>query len=213
MGKMLMTIIYVVREGVMNRALIIVDVQKCFLPGGSLGVEEGDQIIPVVNKYIRLFKNYGLPIYATRDWHPEVTKHFKEYGGLWPPHCIQGTEGAEFAPDMELPEDVEIISEGMETEGYSAFEGINEQGISFEESLRNRGIEYLYINGIATDYCVKATALDALKKGFRVTILLDAVKGVNLKPEDSQKAIEAMIRAGARVANIKDVEEELFQDR
>ncbi|MBI2843371.1 MAG: nicotinamidase [Armatimonadetes bacterium] len=193
-----------------NVALIIVDVQNCFMPWDVLPVPGGDEVVPVFNRYIKLFNRHGLPIYATRDWHPEVTHHFKEYGGQWPPHCIQGTEGAKFHADLELLDDVEIVSAGMDpnTEGYSSFEGTNEQGVSLEESLRKRGVKHLYLGGLATDYCVKFTSLDALQRGFRVTLLADAVRGVEVQPGDSQRAIEAMIRAGARIGNYKDVEEE-----
>ena len=194
-----------------DRALIIIDVQKCFLPGGSLSVSEGDKVVPVLNNYIELFKSRGLPIYATRDWHPEVTIHFKPDGGLWPPHCIQNTEEAEFASGLDLPEDTEIVSAGVgpDEEGYSSFEGRNEEGKSLLDSLRGRGVKHLYIGGIATDYCVKHTALDALNYGFKVTLLTDAVKGVDLNPGDSDKAIDEMVRNGAKTAELKVVEEEL----
>ncbi|HOK54113.1 MAG TPA: isochorismatase family protein, partial [Armatimonadota bacterium] len=155
--------------------------------------------------------NRGLPIFATRDWHPPVTKHFKEYGGLWPPHCIRDTPGAEFAPGLELPEDTEIISAGVgpEEEGYSSFEGANEDGESFEEVLRSQGILHLYVGGIATDYCVKETTLDALRKGFKATLLQDAVKAVNLKPGDDKRAIDDMVEAGAKVSELEEVRKEL----
>lgn len=194
-----------------DQALVIIDVQNDFCPGGTLAVTDGDKVVPVINGYIRLFSIHKLPIYASRDWHPRVTHHFKEFGGMWPPHGVQGTHGAEFHPDLKLPEDVEIISEGMDpnSEGYSCFEGINEQGVSFADSLTGRGVHHLYIGGLATDYCVKATVLEALQKGFRTTLLMDAVRGVDLEPGDSMRAIEAMIRAGARLGNLKDVEEEL----
>lgn len=193
-----------------DSALVIVDVQNDFMPDGPLPVPAGDSVVPVLNRYIKLFKTIDSPIYATRDWHPEVTIHFKKYGGLWPEHCIQGTRGAEFHPDLKLPEDTEIITEGddPQSQGYSAFEGSNAQGISFEDSLREKGIKQLFIGGIATDYCVKSTVLDAIDKGFRVTLLMDAIRGVNLDPEDSRRAIAAMIRAGARMGNYKDIEGE-----
>lgn len=194
-----------------DKALIIIDVQKCFLPGGSLAVAEGDKVVPVLNRYIELFSRHGLPIYATRDWHPAVTKHFKAYGGLWPPHCVQNTPGAEFAPGLDLPEDIEIISAGIgpEEEGYSSFEGFNEEGKSFLDSLQERGVRHLYMGGIATDYCVRYTVLDALRKGFRVTVLMDAIKGVDLEPGDSKRAIDEMVRDGAETSEMEDVEEEI----
>lgn len=193
-----------------DKALIIIDVQKCFLPGGSLAVEEGDKVVRPLNRYIELFRREGLLIYATRDWHPEVTIHFKAYGGLWPPHCIQNTPGAEFAPGLELPEDVEIISAGIgpEDEGYSSFEGFNEEGKSLLDSLKDRGIRHIYMGGIATDYCVRYTALDALRFGFDLTLLTDAIKGVDLKPGDSERAITEMTGAGAKTAVYEDVEKE-----
>lgn len=193
-----------------HRALILIDVQNCFIEGGSLPVPKGAQVVPVLNKYIELFRKSGLPIYASRDWHPPVTQHFKAYGGLWPPHCVQGTPEAEFHPDLQINNDVEVISAGMDpkTEGYSAFEGSNDDGVSFEESLRARGIDHLYIGGLATDYCVRYTTIGALQKGFRVTLLTDAIKGVNVQPGDSEKAVEEMTRAGAELGNFDEVQDE-----
>jgi len=194
-----------------DRALIVVDVQNCFLPGGSLPVPDGDKVVPELNRYIALFVRLGLPVYASRDWHPEVTKHFKEYGGVWPPHCVQGTEGAEFAPGLKLPEEAEIVSKGTkpEEDAYSAFQAVTADGKPLEQSLKEHGVKSVYAGGLATDYCVKSTVTDALRKGFRATLLLDAIKGVDMQPDDSRRAIEGMIRAGARVATFKDVEEEL----
>jgi len=192
-----------------NIALVIVDVQNDFLPGGALGVPEGDKIIPVANHYIRLFSEQDLPVFFTRDWHPEETKHFKEKGGPWPPHCIQGTEGAEFYADLYIPEDAEILSKGMDPryDGYSAFDAKSEDGKLFPDLLRDRNIQTFYIGGLATDYCVKATSLDALDKGFDVYVLLDAIKGV--KPEDSRQAIEEITGKGAEAVTFSDVEEKL----
>jgi nicotinamidase/pyrazinamidase len=189
-----------------NSALLVVDIQNDFCPGGSLGVEGGDQIIPVLNKYIEIFSQAGRASFASRDWHPEETAHFKQYGGPWPPHCIQGTKGAEFHSDLKLPADVEIISKGMgyDVDSYSAFLGVDSQGGDLATVLRQRGIEHLYIGGIATDYCVKYSALDALKHGFKVTILEDAIRGVNEK--DSIDAIEQIVKAGATLATLEDVQ-------
>jgi nicotinamidase/pyrazinamidase len=194
-----------------ERALVIVDVQNDFCPGGALAVPDGDKVVPVLNRYAALFERMGLPVYASRDWHPAVSRHFKGYGGQWPPHCVQGTRGAEFHPDMALPEGTEIVSKGMDPEedAYSAFQAVNDHGTSFADSLRARGIEHLYVGGLATDYCVKATVRDAIEKGFEATVLMDAIRGVEVEPGDSVRALEAMIRAGARVANLRDVEQEL----
>lgn len=179
-------------------ALIIVDVQNDFCAGGALAVPDAEAIIPVLNDYIEQFAQAGRPIYASRDWHPPVTRHFTAYGGIWPPHCIQGTNGAQFHPDLRLPAEVQIISKGMayDADCYSAFEGVDSQGRSLAVALRERGIDHLYIGGLATDYCVKHTALDALSAGFRVTLLEDAIRGVN--QADSAKALEELFAKGAQ---------------
>ncbi len=185
-------------------ALLIVDVQKDFCPGGSLAVPGGDEIIPVINRYIRHFYDKGLPILASRDWHPAKTMHFKEYGGKWPAHCIQGSDGARFHAGLELPETVVIVSKGMSTERddqYSSFQAVTEEGIPFPEFLNKLGISKLYVCGIATDYCVRATVLDTLATGFAVTLLADAVSGVDLNEGDSAKAIEEMIASGAEITD------------
>ncbi len=188
----------------MAEALLIVDPQLDFMPGGALPVPEGDKIVPVVNKYIERFREAGRPIFVSRDWHPEVTKHFQQYGGVWPPHCIQGSRGAEFHPDLKLDGAI-VISKGMDPErdSYSAFDGFEADGTPLEEGLRRRGVDHLYIGGLATDYCVRWTVLEALKGGFKVTVLLDAIRGVNLKPHDSEEAIEEMVRNGADVATLE----------
>ncbi len=180
-------------------ALIIIDVQNDFCPGGALPVAQGDQVVPVLNRYIEKFRMAGLPIFATRDWHPDETRHFKAYGGLWPPHCIQGSKGAEFRADLALPKDAVIISAGMapDEEGYSGFDGRDDKGTRLADLLRAYGVERIFVGGLATDYCVKHTVLDGLKQGFKVVLLEDAVRGVNLEPDDSKQAIEEMSRAGA----------------
>ena len=180
-------------------ALLVIDVQNDFCPGGALAVTDGDQVVPALNRYIERFEKSQLPIFATRDWHPEKTRHFKAHGGLWPPHCIQGTQGAEFRPDLKLPAGAVIISAGMapDEEGYSGFEGRDDRGIGLAELLRQRGVERIFVGGLATDYCVKQTVLDGLKHGFKVVLLGDAVRGVNLQAGDSERAVAEMLRAGA----------------
>lgn len=187
-------------------ALVIADLQNDFCPGGALQVREGDKIVPIVNRYIELFMAAGLQVYVTRDWHPTETIHFKEFGGKWPPHCIQSTKGAEFHPDMNVPEDSITITKGdsADKDGYSCFDGHDDMGRSFERVLKENGIDHLYIGGLATDYCVLQTALDALKTGFKVTVLLDAVKGVDA--DDSERAINEMIDSGAGTSTIDGVE-------
>jgi nicotinamidase/pyrazinamidase len=186
-------------------ALIIIDVQNDFCPGGSLAVTGGDEVVPVLNQYIEQFTRAKLPIFATRDWHPENTTHFKIRGGLWPPHCIQGTKGAEFRADLALPDDAVIVSAGMapDEEGYSGFDGKDENGAGLADLLRAHGVERVFVGGIATDYCVKETVLDALRHGFKVVLLEDAVRGVNLRPDDSERAIAEMVRAGASTSTLR----------
>jgi nicotinamidase/pyrazinamidase len=190
-------------------ALVIVDIQNDFLPGGALAVPGGDKIIPVLNEYISVFKDHHSPIIATRDWHPQITKHFKQYGGLWPPHCIQNTWGARFHPDLHLPSDTIIISAGIgeDQEGYSGFEGVDHTGKPFLNVLKEKQISHLYIGGIATEYCVKSTVLQAIKFGFKVNLLTDAIIGINLQPSDSQKAIDEMVNHGANLTTLDTIKQ------
>jgi len=183
-------------------ALLIEDVQNDFCSGGALAVSGGDEVVPVLNRYIDRFKEKRLPVFASRDWHPEGSSHFSAYGGIWPVHCVQESEGARFHPELDLPADVVILSKGMDPaeDGYSSFEAISEDGKSFSEFLKERGVTHLFVGGLATDYCVKNTVLEALRMGFSVTLLIDAVRGVDLRPGDSEAAIREMVLAGAIVA-------------
>lgn len=184
-----------------NRAaLIVVDVQNDFCPGGALPVPDGDRVVPILNDYIRTFSKIGAPIYFTRDWHPSGHISFKEEGGIWPPHCIQGTRGAAFHPDLALPEEGVIISKGTDPqeEAYSGF-----QGTGLAERLKRQGIRRLFIGGLATDYCVKNTVLDALEAGFESVYLEDASKGVEVAPGDSSRAVSEMAQAGGHSISIK----------
>jgi len=184
----------------LKKALLIADVQNDFCPGGALAVKEGDRIIPVVNKYIQTFSKKKLPVFITRDWHPEETKHFKQFGGVWPKHCVQGTKGAEFHPDLKLPKEAIILSKGMDPQkdSYSAFQAVDSNGTWLLNLLKIFGVKELYIGGLATDYCVRWSALDALKFGFKANILTDAIKGVNLNKDDSESAIKEIVKAGAK---------------
>lgn len=186
-------------------ALLIVDLQNDFCSGGTLAVPDGDDVVPVLNRYIGLFGGQGLPVFASRDWHPEQSHHFREGGGIWPIHCVQGSLGARFHPDLRLPEDVVVVSKGMDAkeDGFSAFEGVTLDGRDFLGCLREMAVEHLYVGGLATDYCVKNTVLDALHHGFRVTLLLDAVRGVDLMPGDSESAIREMVTAGAVIVSLE----------
>jgi nicotinamidase/pyrazinamidase len=185
-----------------NKALLIVDVQNDFCPGGALGVQDGDRVVPVLNQYIEKFDRAGMPIFITRDWHPPRTTHFNTAGGLWPPHCVQGSAGAEFHPDLKISSAAVVLSKGMavDEDSYSGFAAADERGVVLNDLLRQSGIESIYIGGLATDYCVKETVLDGLRQGFHVALLQDAVCGVNLHPEDSVRAIDAMIKAGVTIS-------------
>lgn len=193
----------------LKKALLIVDVQNDFCPGGALAVPEGDKIIPTINKYIKIFAKNNLPIFATRDWHPVRTKHFKEFGGAWPAHCIQNTPGASFHPKLKLTKSAIFLYKGMDPgkDSYSAFEAEDSRCVPLPKILKRLGVKEIYIAGLATDYCVKYTSIDALKAGFKVKILMDAIKGVNLKPNDSIEAIKEMVKRGARKVNLEDLRE------
>ncbi|MCD6166469.1 bifunctional nicotinamidase/pyrazinamidase [candidate division KSB1 bacterium] len=184
-------------------ALLIVDVQRDFCPGGALAVPGGDEVVPVLNKYIDKFMAKGAMIFATRDWHPLNHISFKSQGGMWPPHCVQNTKGADFHPLLHLPPNAVIISKATQPniEAYSGFEHTD-----LAKRLQQAGIKTLLIGGLATDYCVKATVLDALKYGFEVYLLVDAIRAVNVKPSDGQQAIEEMRKAGVRQICFQDIE-------
>lgn len=184
----------------LKKALLIVDVQNDFCAGGALAVQEGDKIIPVLNKYMKLFSEKKLPIFASRDWHPRETPHFKQFGGSWPPHCIQNTKGARFHPNLKLPKNTIILSKGMDPDkdSYSAFHARDSNGVEFSKLLKIFGVHELFVGGLTTDYCVKWSVLDALEFGFKAKLLIDAIKGVNMKPQDSEDAIEEMISRGAK---------------
>ena len=186
-------------------ALLVVDVQLDFCPGGVLPVPEGDTIIPVLNKYIKLFSGHKPPVFASRDWHARQTKHFKEFGGTWPQHCVRDTKGARFHPVLTLPAGSIILSKGMSSDddSYSAFQAVDDQKTAFDALLRKHEITSLFIGGLATDYCVKWTVLDALKFGYKTTLLIDAIKGVDIKPGDSEVALDEMTRLGAQTTTFE----------
>ncbi|MFH1459317.1 MAG: bifunctional nicotinamidase/pyrazinamidase [Candidatus Omnitrophota bacterium] len=187
-----------------NKALIIVDMQNDFCPGGSLAVPGGDRIVSILNKYIRFCKKNKIPIFLSRDWHPPKTRHFEKFGGLWPNHCIQKTPGAKFHPRLKFIKQAVIISKGMDPgkNSYSAFDAVNHQGIGLLDLLKILRVKKLLIGGLATDYCVKATVHDTIKYGFKVDLLQDAIKGVNKRACDSAKAIEKMLNWGAKKITI-----------
>jgi nicotinamidase/pyrazinamidase len=186
-----------------NDALVIVDVQNDFLPGGTLAVPAGDEVIPVLNRTIDLFAHLSLPIFATRDWHPANHCSFTPQGGIWPPHCIAGSRGAEFPASLRLPDTALIQSKATtpEQDAYSGFEGTDLASL-----LRSRGIQRLFVGGLATDYCVLNTVLDALKQGFKVVLLEDAIRAVELRAGDGRKAIDEMVGRGAVASRFQQID-------
>jgi nicotinamidase/pyrazinamidase len=157
----------------------------------------------VLNRYAALFRERGLPVFATRDWHPPDHCSFAPQGGPWPPHCIAGTEDAAFAPELELPDAAQVISKATEAgrEAYSGFDGTD-----LAECLHGKGVKRVFVGGLATDYCVLNTVLDGLKAGFEVYLLRDAVRGVNVHPGDDVRAIDKMQQAGAVAIGLEVLE-------
>jgi nicotinamidase/pyrazinamidase len=184
-----------------DSALLVIDVQRDFCPGGALEVAEGDQVVAPLNAAAERWAAAGRLVIATRDWHPSRTVHFQAYGGVWPPHCVQGTPGAEFHPALRLPPGAVVVSSGMreDEDGYSAFDAYDDDGRPLADLLRDRGVHRLYVGGLATDYCVKASVLDGRRHGFDVTVFEDAVRAVNLQPGDGERALAEMRAAGATV--------------
>jgi nicotinamidase/pyrazinamidase len=175
-------------------ALVVVDVQRDFLPGGALAVPAGDEVVPVLAGHVEEFRRAGLPVFATRDWHPRDHASFRDRGGSWPPHCVQGTPGAELAPGLGLPRDTAVVSKDTEPQQdtYSAFAGGD-----LDARLRAAGVRRLVVGGLATDYCVLHTVKDALARGWDVVLLTDAIRPVDVHPGDGSRAEEEMIRLGA----------------
>jgi nicotinamidase/pyrazinamidase len=183
-------------SGENRKALIVVDVQNDFCPGGSLAVVNGDEVVGPLNELAKEFLHRGEPVFKTRDWHPERTKHFAAYGGTWPIHCVQDTRGAEFHAGLIDDPRITIISKGTteNADGYSGFDGTN-----LAQLLRQKGVAEVWVGGLATDYCVKHTVLDARREGFEVKALADAMRAVNVNPTGGAKAIEEMRDAGAEI--------------
>ena len=184
-------------------ALIVVDVQNDFAdPAGSLRVAGGDAIVPAVSREAQAANEAGAIVVATQDWHPESTPHFAKDGGPWPVHCVAGTWGAELHPDLVLPDDVPLVRKGANGEdGYSGFtmrDPVSGETIvtELEALLRDAGVERVIVVGLATDYCVKATALDAVRLGFATEVLTDAIAAVNVLPDDGERALIEMRDAG-----------------
>jgi len=183
-----------------KKALIVVDVQNDFCPGGALAVAHGDEVIAPLNKLMKEFLDRGEPVFKTRDWHSQKTKHFKMFGGTWPIHCIEGTRGAQFHADLLDDPRITIISKGIDenANGYSGFDGTD-----LARLLREEQVTEVWVGGLATDYCVKHTVLDARQQGFEVKALADAMRPVNEDPQDGAEAIEEMSAAGGEIVGNK----------
>jgi nicotinamidase/pyrazinamidase len=177
-------------------ALLVVDVQNDFCPGGALPVPDGDRVVPVLNRWIDRAVRAGAQVVASRDWHPPGHVSFRERGGPWPEHCVHHGEGARFHPDLRLPDDVRVVSKGMDRErdAYSAFDSTGLGG-----ELRRCGVKRLWVGGLALDYCVRATVLDGLEQGFEVHLLAGATRAVDVQPGDGERALDEMRKAGAAI--------------
>ncbi|MEA2433788.1 MAG: nicotinamidase/pyrazinamidase [Actinomycetota bacterium] len=186
-------------------ALIVVDVQNDFADiDGSLYIAEGEKVVPFVNEEISRAREAGAYVAYTQDWHPEVTAHFQKDGGIWPVHCVADSWGAAFHPDLEVDGDVVRKGTGGE-DGYSGFtvrdpDSGEESPTQLETMLREHGVERVVVVGLATDYCVKETAIDAVRKGFATEVPAEGIRAVNLNEGDGDRAIEEMERAGVRVS-------------
>lgn len=180
------------------KALIVVDVQNDFCPGGALPVNNGDKVVEPINRLTRQFESEGLPIVFTRDWHPVNHSSFKGNGGIWPSHCVVGTKGAAFHPQLYFPSFAFLVSKATEPdmEAYSGF-----QGTGLASWLRQLEVDEVIVAGLATDYCIKNTVLDALKLGFKVLVAADAISAVDVNPGDGEKAIQEMLQNGAELIN------------
>lgn len=175
-------------------ALLAVDVQNDFCPGGALPVPEGDTVVPVLNRWIAAAGEPGAAVYVSRDWHPADHVSFADRGGPWPPHCIQSTPGADFHPDLALPASATVISKGTDPDRdqYSAFDGTG-----LGDRMRREGVARVWVGGLAQDVCVRASVLDGLQEGFEVHLLLPATRPVDVHPGDGDRALAEMREAGA----------------
>lgn len=175
-------------------ALLAIDVQNDFLPEGALAVPDGDAVVAPLNAYIERFQREGLPVFFTRDWHTPDHCSFRDRGGPWPPHCIAGSPGAGFAPGLHLPPGAIVVSKATtaEKDAYSGF-----QGTALDAELKRLGVGRVWVGGLATDYCVLNTVRDALALGYRVVLLADAIRAVDVKPGDGAAAEREMLGKGA----------------
>ncbi len=190
------------------RALLVADVQNDFLPGGSLGIAGGHEVVPRLNELAAAMVASGGRVFATRDWHPPDTAHFR----TWPPHCVQGSEGARFHAGLELPPGTVVVSKGtrVDEDAYSAFQGADASGRPLSFLLEQSGVSELYVGGLATDYCVRASVLDALGRGLRVQVVADACRPVDA--EAGARSLGEMEKAGAVVTSTADALDTLINE-
>jgi nicotinamidase/pyrazinamidase len=183
-------------------ALLVIDMQVDFLPGGALGVPKGDEVLAPVNRLLRLFGNQGLPIYASRDWHPRNHCSFAARGGPWPPHCVAETPGAAFPDQLDLPAAAIVVSKAdtADLDAYSAFNGTN-----LAAQLRERGVRRVVVCGVATDYCVLNTVIDAREHGFEVLVVPEAMRAVDVAPGDGERAMARMAGLGAEPVTLDEL--------
>jgi nicotinamidase/pyrazinamidase len=184
-------------------ALLIVDLQNDFCPGGALAVPDGDAVVAPINRATAAAEAAGASVFASRDWHPADSSHFVDHGGRWPRHCVQGTRGAELHAALRLPADARIVTKGdsaADPHGYDAFDGRLDDGRTLAEALGSQGVTRLVVAGLATDYCVKNSVYGARRVGLHVTVLVDAVRAVDLQAGDAVRAVADMLAAGAALA-------------
>jgi len=183
-------------------ALLVVDLRRDFLPGGSLAIPAGDTVLEPANRCLQRFAALGLPVYASRDWHPPGHSSFRSAGGRWPPHCVAGTPGAEFDSALRLPSDTGIVSKGGAggDDGYSVFGGTD-----LHRRLQAQGVRRLFVAGLATDFCVLNSVMAALALGYAVAVLRDAVAAVDMRPGDGERALAPMQAGGAMLAATADL--------
>ena len=187
-------------------ALLVVDVQNDFCAGGALAVPRGDRVVDPINRLLAACAAAHAAIFVSRDWHPPGSSHFIDQGGPWPVHCVAGTPGAAFHPQLVFPDGAAVVSKGQapDSDGYSAFDGTLPTGETLEVALQERNLGRLTVCGLATDYCVRASVLDARTRGLEVSVVRDAIAAVNLKPGDETRAIDEMRAAGAEIITLDE---------